>query len=272
MVDWSNPSPNSCFVKAAAVRVHFKRAGSGPVILLLHGSGSSMEGFELVAALLSRSCTVVRPDLPGFGRTGPRPDRDCRIEAYVATMAAFMAALDVKRYSVAGNSLGGNIAWNLALRHPERLDALVLINATGYPEKSQPAGLRLARNPLLRPLLRRWLPRGATQANLRSIVGQRSTIVDDAMVDRVHGLMSLPGNRSAFVDLANTNQTDRSAEIPRIVTPNPGAAERRHRWTAFRTRHPGGAGADPPGRRTPSSRGGPDLGRKRHRRFPERAS
>lgn len=199
--------------------MHFKRAGSGPVLLLLHGSGSSLEGFERVAALLSRSCTVVRPDLPGFGRTGPRSDRDYRIEAYVTTMAAFMATLDVERYSVAGNSLGGNIAWNLALRHPERLDALVLINATGYPEKSLPAGLRLARNPLLRPLLRRWLPRGATRANLRSIVGQRSTIVDDAMVDRVHGLMSLPGNRSAFVDLANTNQTDRSAEIPRIVTP-----------------------------------------------------
>nr|WP_145646266.1 alpha/beta hydrolase [Rhizobium sp. SG570] len=219
MIDWSKASADSCFVQLGGVRVHFKRAGSGPAILLLHGSGSSMEGFERVAALLSRSYTVVRPDFPGFGLTGPRSDRDYRIETYVATMAAFMAALNIERYSVAGNSLGGNIAWNLALRHPERLDALVLINATGYPEKSLPAGLRLARNPLLRPLLRHWLPRKATLANLRSIVGQRSTIVDDAMVDRVHGLMSLPGNRSAFVDLANTNQADRSAEIPRIVAP-----------------------------------------------------
>ncbi|MXN52739.1 alpha/beta fold hydrolase [Shinella sp. AETb1-6] len=219
MIDWNKPTPDSHFVEVDRLRVHFKRLGSGPVVLLLHGSGSSMQGFERVAALLSRSFTVIRPDLPGFGLTGPRTDRDYRIETYVATMAAFTAALDVERYCIAGNSLGGNIAWNLALQHPERLDALVLINATGYPEKSLPAGLRLARNPLLRPLLRRWLPRSATRANLRSIVGQGSRIVDDAMVERVHALMSLPGNRSAFVDLANTNQTDRSAEIPRIVTP-----------------------------------------------------
>lgn len=219
MMDWSNPSPDSHFVEIDGLRVHFKRAGSGPVVLLLHGSGSSMQGFERVAALLSRSFTVIRPDLAGSGLTGPRPDRDYRIEAYVATVAAFMVALDIERYSVAGNSLGGNIAWNLALTHPGRLDSLVLINATGYPEKSLPAGLRLARMPLLRPLLRRWLPRSATRANLRTIVGQGSTIVDEAMVDRVHDLMSLPGNRSAFVDFANTTQTDRSAEIPRIATP-----------------------------------------------------
>jgi pimeloyl-ACP methyl ester carboxylesterase len=99
------------------------------------------------------------------------------------------------------------------------VDALVLINATGYPEKTLPAGLRLARNPLLRPLLRRWLPRGATERGLREAVGANSAIVDDAMVDRVHTLTSLPGNRSAFVDFANTDQPDRSAEIPKISVP-----------------------------------------------------
>lgn len=130
-----------------------------------------------------------------------------------------MHAMGVERYVVASNSLGGNIAWNLALDHPERVSALVLLSATGYPEKSLPSGLRLARNPLLRPWLRRWLPRRATAKNLRALVGAHSTIVDDAMVDRVHGLMSLAGNRSAFVNLANTDQKDRSREIARIAVP-----------------------------------------------------
>jgi pimeloyl-ACP methyl ester carboxylesterase len=79
--------------------------------------------------------------------------------------------------------------------------------------------MRLARNPLLRPLLRRWLPRRAVERNLRSAVGPRSTIVDDEMVERAYRLMSRPGNRSAFVDFVNTPQADRSPEIPRISVP-----------------------------------------------------
>jgi pimeloyl-ACP methyl ester carboxylesterase len=201
------------------LRVHYKRTGHGSAVLLLHGSGSSTHGVERVAERLSATFDVVRPDLPGFGLTGPRPDRDYRVPAYVATLARFMAALAVPRYAVVGNSLGGDIAWQLALDHPDRVTGLVLVNATGYPEKSPPAGILLARNPLLRPLLRRWAPRRATERNLRLAVGPRSTIVDDAMVDRVHALTSRPGNRAAFVDFANTDQPDRSAEIPGIAVP-----------------------------------------------------
>jgi pimeloyl-ACP methyl ester carboxylesterase len=213
------PSPDVQTVSADGLRVHYKRAGQGPTVVLLHGSGSSLEGFERVAALLSASYDVIRPDLPGFGRTGPRTDRDYRVQTYARTIARFMTALHVPHFAVAGNSLGGNIAWNLALDAPQRVDGLVLVNATGYPEKSLPAGLRLARNPLLRPVLRRWLPRSATERGLREAVGPDSAIVDDALVERVHALTSRPGNRSAFVDFAGTDQPDRSGEINRITVP-----------------------------------------------------
>ncbi|MDS0139975.1 MULTISPECIES: alpha/beta hydrolase [unclassified Amycolatopsis] len=206
-------------LKVNGQRIHYVRAGDGPAVVLLHGSGSSLEGFGRVAALLSSSYDVIRPDLPGFGRTGPRPDRDYRVRTYAGTIARFLTALQVPHFALAGNSLGGNIAWNLALDAPDRVDALVLVNATGYPGKTLPAGLRLARNPLLRPLLRRWLPRGATERGLREAVGARSGIVDAALVDRVHALTSRPGNRSAFVDFANTDQPDRSGELPKLAVP-----------------------------------------------------
>ena len=212
------PGPDARFASVGAMRLHYQRAGTGRAVLLLHGSGSSHHGFQRVAQALASDVDVVVPDLPGFGFTGPRPDGDYRVSTYVDTVARFMTALGLERFSVVGNSLGGNIAWNLALAVPERVDALVLINATGYPEKSLPAGIRLARNPVVRPVLRRWLPRRATERNLRSLVGRQS-VVDDAMVDRVHAMMSLPGNRSAFVDLANTDQVDRSALIPQIAVP-----------------------------------------------------
>ncbi|PWI12735.1 alpha/beta hydrolase [Streptomyces sp. Act143] len=219
MSTWSEPQPDSRFVVVDSLRIHYKRAGRGPALVLLHGSASSLQHFDRAADLLSESFDVIRPDLPGFGLTGPRKDRDYRIPTYAATVARFLEALAVPRYAVGGNSLGGNIAWNLALDHPERLTGLALVNATGYPEKELPAGMRLARTPLLRPLLRRVMPRGAIERNLRSAVGPRSTIVDDAMVDRAHQLMSRPGNRSAFVDFCNTDQPDRSAQIPGIAVP-----------------------------------------------------
>ncbi|MER5728890.1 alpha/beta hydrolase [Streptomyces sp. NPDC002138] len=216
---WSEPQPDSRFVEVDGLRIHYKRAGHGPALVLLHGSASSLQHFDRAADLLSDSFDVIRPDLPGFGLTGPRKDRDYRLPPYAAAVAGFVEALGVPRYVVAGNSLGGNIAWNVALDHPERLTGLVLVNATGYPEKTVPAGMRLIRNPLVRPLLRRVMPRGAIERNLRGAVGPRSQIVDDAMVDRAYQLMSRPGNRSAFVDFCNTDQPDRSAQIPRITVP-----------------------------------------------------
>ena len=129
-----DPLPDSRFVPVDGLRVHYQRAGRGAAAVLLHGSASSLHGFERVAALLLPSLDVIRLDLPGFGLTGPRADRDYRIPTYASMLARFMEALNVPRYAVVGNSLGGNIAWNLALDHPERVNGLVLINATGYPE------------------------------------------------------------------------------------------------------------------------------------------
>ncbi|WP_200304717.1 alpha/beta fold hydrolase [Streptomyces adelaidensis] len=219
MKTWSESQSDSLFADVDGLRVHYKRAGHGPPVVLLHGSASSLHHFEGVAALLSESYDVIRPDLPGWGLTGPRADRNYRVPTYAATVARFLDALGVRRCAVVGNSLGGNIAWNLALDRPERVNALVLVNATGYPEHSLPAGMRLARNPLLRPVLRRAMPRRAIERNLRSAVGPHSEIVDAELVERSYQLMSRPGNRSAFVDFVNTDQPDRSAEIPRIAVP-----------------------------------------------------
>ncbi|MFD6224384.1 alpha/beta fold hydrolase [Nocardia asteroides] len=211
--------PDSRFATVGGQNIHYKRAGTGPSVLLLHGSGSSLHSFDLVAAALSSSFDVIRPDLPGFGLTGPRADRDYRIQAFVDTVGAFLDAIGVDKTSVVGNSMGGNIAWNFALDHPRRLDRLVLINATGYPGKSLPLALRLARNPIGRVLIRKMSSRSATERNLRSTVGSNKSVVDEAMVDRVYAMLKRPGNQQAFIDFANTEQTDRTAEIPAIVVP-----------------------------------------------------
>lgn len=211
--------PDSRFAALDGINVHYKRSGTGPPVLLLHGSASSLYGVEAVAQRLCGRFDVIRPDLPGFGVTGPRPDRDYRVQTYAATLSKFLDSIDVPRCVVTGNSLGGNIAWNIAVHDPGRVVALVLINATGYPEKELPAGMALARNPLVGQVLRRVMPRRGVERSLRQAAGNNAAVIDDATIDRAHRLWNRPGNPAAFVDFVNTDQPDRSAEIPSITAP-----------------------------------------------------
>ncbi|WP_037077219.1 alpha/beta fold hydrolase [Pseudonocardia spinosispora] len=212
--------PDSRFAVVDGMRMHYKRSGTGPTVVLLHGSASSLHGVEAVARRLEDSFDVLRPDLPGFGVTGPRPDRDYRVRTYAGTLSRFLDAVEVPRCVVVGNSLGGNIAWNLALDTPHRVAGLVLVNATGYPGKRVPAAMRLARNPVFGQVLRRFVPRSAVARGLRQAVGPAHRgVVDEELVERAHRLWNRPGNRGAMVDLACTDQPDRSAEIPGITAP-----------------------------------------------------
>lgn len=211
---------SATYLTVDGLRIRYTRSGVGQrTIVLLHGTTSSLEHFNVLTPLLEPAWDVIRLDLPGFGYTGPRPDRDYRIGTYALTVSRFLEKLDVAQYTVLGNSLGGNIAFNLTLDHPHRVEGLILVNSTGYPLKTLPKGMQLARNPWVRPLLRRWIPRRAVENSLRAAAGPGSSVVDDAMVTRVHKMWSRPGNKAAFVDFVNTDQIDRTGELNRIAAP-----------------------------------------------------
>ena len=103
MTSWSDPQPDSRFADVDGLRIHYKRAGQGRALVLLHGTASSLHHFGPVADKLSESFDVIRPDLPGHGLTGPRKDRDYRIPAYATVVARFLDVLGVKQCAVAGN-------------------------------------------------------------------------------------------------------------------------------------------------------------------------
>lgn len=214
------PDPDSRFLRVRGLHVHYKRTGAGQPILLLHGTGSSLGTWDRVAASLATDHDVVRVDLPGFGLTGPRPDRDYSITAFVDVITDFLDTLALGPTVIIGNSLGGNIAWNIAVTAPHRVTALVLINATGYPAKTLPLAMRLARNPIGRMILRRATTRSAVRRNLRSTVGPATrSAVTEELVDRVHTMMTRPGNQQAFIDLSRTDQHQNTDRLRDITAP-----------------------------------------------------
>lgn len=106
---------------------------AGPVLVLLHGFGSSKENWSFLAAKLRRDYYLLIPDLAGFGDSDFNPDADYRMAAQADRIAQWLGQLGVEKAHVAGSSMGGAIAAQLASRHAQLVDTLCLMNAAGVP-------------------------------------------------------------------------------------------------------------------------------------------
>ena len=103
--------------------------GTGPAVVLVHGQPGSGQDWAAVAGLLAGDHRVVAPDRPGWG-SDPRPARGIAANAD-ALEEALQAAGVPSPVTAVGHSLGGGVALQLAIRHPERVGALVLIGSVG---------------------------------------------------------------------------------------------------------------------------------------------
>jgi pimeloyl-ACP methyl ester carboxylesterase len=114
----------------------FVQAGSGPVLLLIHGMGGTLENWQPVIEPLARQHTVIAPDLPGHGVSAPGAG-DYSIGALAAGLRDLLVALGHDRATLVGHSLGGGIAMQFAYQFPEVIDRLVLVSSGGLgPEVS----------------------------------------------------------------------------------------------------------------------------------------
>lgn len=217
-------APPSRFVAVQGMQVHLRDEGprDDPVpIVLLHGTSASLHTWDGWAQQLGTKHRVIRFDLPAFGLTGPRPDADYSIAAYVRFVVAMLDALQVSECVLAGNSLGGQIAWNTALAHPQRIRKLVLVDAAGYPlqPESVPIGFQLARMPLVRDTMQYVLPRGLVQSSVRNVYGDPAKVTPQ-LVDRYYDLTLRAGNRQALVQRLQQPLSGNEAAIPTIRQPS----------------------------------------------------
>jgi pimeloyl-ACP methyl ester carboxylesterase len=109
-------------------RIHYRSAGHGEAVLLIHGLGSSGEDWELQVRALSRRFRVIVPDLRGSGRSG-KPQGPYQIADFAADLWSLLRRLGVERTHVVGFSLGGAVALEMALTRPDAVSRLVMINA-----------------------------------------------------------------------------------------------------------------------------------------------
>ncbi len=208
--------PPSDFIDVKGQLVHLRDVGprdDPEPLVLIHGTSASLHTWEGWVSALSLRHRVISFDLPGFGLTGPNASADYRGDTYARFVLDLMDQLKVQRFAIAGNSLGGEVAWRTALLAPQRVTRLVLVDAAGpdFESESVPVAFLVARVPVLNRAFDWMLPRPMVVASVRNVYGDPSR-VSDALVDRYQQLALREGNRRALVQRFQQSQRGQDAE------------------------------------------------------------
>jgi len=204
----------------AGTQLHVRDDGprEAPAIILLHGFGSSLHTFEPWAEALKADYRVVRLDLPGSGLSPPDPTGSYTDARSAALLLVLMDQLGIGKATIAGNSIGGRIAWNMAADHPERIEKLVLISPDGFASPGFAYGEK-ADVPAVMKATRFTLPKSAIRPNLAASYGDPKRL-NEATIKRYHDLMLAPGGRAALLArMEQTVLTDPATRLPLIKAP-----------------------------------------------------
>lgn len=218
---------SSRFMPLMGMKVHYRIEGNNLdtiPILLIHGTSSSLHTWDSVVSLLSTSQNlnkrIIRVDLPAFGLTGPSPENKYNYNFYNQFLDSFLNRLHINQCIIAGNSLGGGIAWHYALAQPKKVNKLILIDASGYPLKNEKGslGFKIASMPIINNLLLYITPKVLVKKSLEGIFYDKSFITEDR-VTRYHELLLCEGNRKATLSIFKNRQQADPTEIKNINTP-----------------------------------------------------
>lgn len=201
---------SSQFVELQSMNVHYRDEGPPAdtiPLILLHGTSSSLLTWERCIKELKNQHRIISMDLPGFGLTGPHPDNDYSIAAYVSFLNEFLNKMRVTQCYLAGNSLGGQIAAAYAAAYPGQIKKLVLIDPAGYPMEHSKGSLAftLAQIPIINQLLTKITPRSLVKKSLEDVYADKSKVTDE-LVEVYFDMACREGNRKALVARLKSNQ------------------------------------------------------------------
>ncbi len=214
---------NSTFVDIDGVSVHYIMEGrmedSLPIVFI-HGTSASLHTWDTLSSLLKTNKKIIRLDLPAFGLTGPNRLNQYSFNFYNQFLDEFLLKLNVTKCIVAGNSLGGSIAWNYAIASPDKVKQLILLDASGYPKKDEKGslGFKLAAIPVLNQALKHISPISLIRKSLEDAFYNKS-LVTEKMVQQYHDMLLREGNRAAVLELFQHPMKPDATKIKTITQP-----------------------------------------------------
>jgi pimeloyl-ACP methyl ester carboxylesterase len=208
------------------LRVHYRDQGNraGEPVVLVHGFAASLHAWEPWAARLGAQYRVITLDLPGHGLTRAPAGYIASTDGNVAIVDEITRRLGAERFVLGGNSMGGGVAWNYALQHPERLKGLILVDAAGWPSPRKkgdgpPAIFKLLGNPAGRAMLKSLDPTPLARRGLASAYVDPKLVTPE-LVARYTDLARAPGHRDILLTMQNRSRTPTTpATFAAIRTP-----------------------------------------------------
>lgn len=226
-------APSQFLTLPSGLRVHARISGAddAPALLLLHGSASALFTFEAWRERFSATHRVISIDLPGHGLTGPDAKARYFPAAMVDLIEELRLALGIERLAIAGNSMGGELAWRYAAKYPDRMTALILLAPAGAEltlsdsEKRKGArGFALARVPVVNQLVRYITPKSLVKQGLLASFHDDSLVTPEK-VTLYWSMLRRSGNRAALLErfrarpAGNSVASDRAEQMRLVRTP-----------------------------------------------------
>jgi pimeloyl-ACP methyl ester carboxylesterase len=203
------------FEAAPGLRIHYTDEGNpaGRTLILVHGFAASVHAWRPWIELLDEDYRLIAIDLPGHGLTEAPKGYRASLDANVELVGKLADHVGASRFILAGNSMGGAVSINFAMKHPRRLDGLVLVDAAGWPggrenSRGPPFAFQLMNNPVGRAILKWFDPRMFASGGLKSAYLDENLVTDE-LVDRYGELALAPGHR----DILLTQNSRPSAPI-----------------------------------------------------------
>lgn len=211
----------SKFVEIDGMNVHYRIEGEGTPIVLIHGTGACLQTWDAWTDSLKKYYKVVRLDIPAFGLTGPRKDGNYSINMYTTFLHTFFQKIGIDTFAMAGNSLGGQIAWRYALAYPNQVTKLVLVDPGGYmPDKSKHGSIvfKLAKIKWLADLMGGFDTKLLVKQALKDVYYDDSKITPQ-LTQMYYDMSLREGNRESFSKRVQQIFTEPKADVTKVTCP-----------------------------------------------------
>jgi pimeloyl-ACP methyl ester carboxylesterase len=201
-VDGCRDAPGR-FVDLPGGRCHYREAGSGQPVVLLHGFLYSTVMWDPVLEPLGREFRALSLDLFGWGYSSRHEGGHYDYQVYADQLRTFLDALGIERAALVGQSMGGGTIIRFAVQHPDRVERLVLVAAASLPNPPSLTA-RLFALPLVGEALMTAVPEITLERNLKKFWFRDPTLVTREYVERLGAPLRIRGSSWTALSILRT--------------------------------------------------------------------